>query len=190
MSSSSFTSAPAVVTVPPSPKPGGAPSKSAGNGDLSSSSSSSSSGPFLPVLRVSQLDAYALDNELLDVVFLKQLQKCVDIFNEQMSVQYKEEMTLFLEALFWYHTIRVDKPTPGMEMMNVTKILNAGHVGLVEHMGDDLTVVNAARVSFNKESEWDYDEELLSRVRGSNWQSDRLRNEFKKYLKLHSLACG
>jgi len=126
--SSSLTSAPAVVTVPPSPKPGDLPSKSAGNGDVSSSSSSSSSssGPFLPVLRVSQLDAYALDNELLDVVFLKQLQKCVDIFNEQMSVQYKEEMTLFLEALFWYHTIRVDAPTPGMEMMNVTFVDNKG----------------------------------------------------------------
>lgn len=28
-------------------------------------------------------------------------------------------------------------------------------VDLIEHMGSDLTVVNAARVSFNKESEWD-----------------------------------
>ena len=28
-------------------------------------------------------------------------------------------------------------------------------VTLVDHMGSDLTVVNAARVSFNKESEWD-----------------------------------
>ena len=62
----------------------------------------------------SAINAYALDNELLDVVFLKQLQKCVDIFNEQMSVQYKEEMTLFLEALFGT-TIRVDKPTPGWD---------------------------------------------------------------------------
>ncbi len=26
------------------------------------------------------------------------------------------------------------------------------------HMGNDLTVVNAARVSFGKESEWDYEE--------------------------------
>lgn len=29
-------------------------------------------------------------------------------------------------------------------------------VTLVDHMGSDLTVVNAARVSFDKESEWDY----------------------------------
>jgi len=67
-----------------------------------------------------------------------------------------------------------------MEMMNVTKILNAGHVELVDHMGNDLTVVNAARVSFNKESQWTYDEEAMERVQGSNWQSDRLREEFKK----------
>jgi len=32
-------------------------------------------------------------------------------------------------------------------------VLNCGHVEYVSHMGDDLTVVNAARVSFNKESE-------------------------------------
>tara|TARA_R100001509_G_scaffold165332_1_gene146458 strand:+ start:4970 stop:5710 length:741 start_codon:yes stop_codon:yes gene_type:complete len=65
-------------------------------------------------------------------------------------------------------------------MTNVTKILNAGHVELVDHMGNDLTVVNAARVSFNKESEWTYDEEAMERIKGSNWQSDRLREEFKK----------
>ena len=29
-------------------------------------------------------------------------------------------------------------------------------VDLIDHMGSDLTVVNAARVSFNKESEWKY----------------------------------
>lgn len=33
-------------------------------------------------------------------------------------------------------------------------ILDAGHVSYVSHMGSDLTVVNAARVSFNKESNW------------------------------------
>jgi len=66
-----------------------------------------------------------------------------------------------------------------MEMMNVTKILNAGHVELVDHMGNDLTVVNAARVSFNKESEWAYDEEAMKKIQGSNWQADKLRNEFK-----------
>ena len=59
-------------------------------------------------------------------------------------------------------------------------VLNAGSVALVDNMGDDLTVVNAARVSFDKESEWDYDEEGMSRVSGTNWQSNRLRQEFKR----------
>lgn len=36
------------------------------------------------------------------------------------------------------------------------EVLDHGHVQYVEHMGTDLTVVNAARVSFNKESSWDY----------------------------------
>jgi thymidylate synthase (FAD) len=35
-------------------------------------------------------------------------------------------------------------------------VLDKGHVELISHMGDDLTVVNAARVSFNKQSEWDH----------------------------------
>jgi len=34
-------------------------------------------------------------------------------------------------------------------------VLNCGHVEYVDHLGNDLTVVNAARVSFNKESDWD-----------------------------------
>jgi thymidylate synthase (FAD) len=36
-------------------------------------------------------------------------------------------------------------------------LLDHGFVDLVDYMGDDLTVVNAARVSFNKESDWDSD---------------------------------
>jgi len=31
-------------------------------------------------------------------------------------------------------------------------------VTLVDSMGTDLTIVNSARVSFNKESNWDYDD--------------------------------
>jgi len=38
--------------------------------------------------------------------------------------------------------------------MKIT-VLDHGHVEYVTHMGNDLTVVNAARVSFNKESELD-----------------------------------
>jgi thymidylate synthase (FAD) len=48
--------------------------------------------------------------------------------------------------------------------MKKTKIniLDYGHVEYVEHMGSDLTVVNAARVSFNKESDWSVDEDTLA----------------------------
>jgi len=42
------------------------------------------------------------------------------------------------------------------EKINV--IDNVGFVQYVSHMGTDLTVVNAARVSFNKMSEWDGEE--------------------------------
>jgi thymidylate synthase (FAD) len=38
--------------------------------------------------------------------------------------------------------------------MTKIQVLDKGHVEYVMHMGDDLTVVNAARVSFNKESAW------------------------------------
>jgi thymidylate synthase (FAD) len=36
-------------------------------------------------------------------------------------------------------------------------VLDRGHVDLIDYMGSDLSVVNAARVSFNKESYWDSD---------------------------------
>lgn len=39
------------------------------------------------------------------------------------------------------------------------KVLDEGFVEYVSHMGDDLTVVNAARVSFAKESEWVMDQD-------------------------------
>ncbi|MET3211648.1 UNVERIFIED_CONTAM: thymidylate synthase (FAD) [Paenibacillus sp. PvR008] len=36
--------------------------------------------------------------------------------------------------------------------MSVIKVLNEGYVRLIDHMGSDLTVVNAARVSYAKQS--------------------------------------
>jgi thymidylate synthase (FAD) len=39
--------------------------------------------------------------------------------------------------------------------MKKIDVLDKGHVEYVDHMGSDLTVVNAARVSFNKESDWE-----------------------------------
>lgn len=38
----------------------------------------------------------------------------------------------------------------------MSKVLDKGEVSYVDHMGSDLMVVNAARVSFAKESSWDY----------------------------------
>lgn len=43
-------------------------------------------------------------------------------------------------------------------------VLDKGFVQYVMHMGDDLTVVNAARVSFHKESEWDVERDWRMQV--------------------------
>jgi len=40
-------------------------------------------------------------------------------------------------------------------MNNRKNVLDAGFVEYVDHMGSDLSIVNAARVSFNKESTWE-----------------------------------
>jgi thymidylate synthase (FAD) len=54
------------------------------------------------------------------------------------------------------------------------RVLDKGHVGLVDHMGSDLTVCNAARVSFNNETEWCRDEEVVTRLAetGSNYHEE------------------
>lgn len=41
-------------------------------------------------------------------------------------------------------------------------VLDKGHIQYMDHMGTDLTVVNAARVSFDKESEWTYIDEYIN----------------------------
>ena len=46
------------------------------------------------------------------------------------------------------------------------KVLDHGFVEYVDHMGDDLTIVNAARVSFNKESSWDGEQHWTGAVKG------------------------
>ena len=94
MSTTTVTSSPAVVTAPSAPKPGGG-GKNGDDDDILSSSTSSSSSLF-PVLRVSQLDAHALDDELVESILLKQLQKCFDCVNDRVGAHYKEEMKLFL----------------------------------------------------------------------------------------------
>jgi thymidylate synthase (FAD) len=62
------------------------------------------------------------------------------------------------------------------------RVLDNGFVQYVSHMGDDLTVVNAARVSFNKESEefGERDEKLISYLAKHNhWTPFTSTNNFK-----------
>lgn len=51
-------------------------------------------------------------------------------------------------------------------------------VQLIDTMGDDLTVVNAARVSFDKKSEWEYD--------GDGWTLNDKDRKLIKYLAKHN----
>ena len=55
------------------------------------------------------------------------------------------------------------------------KVLDKGHVELVDHMGTDLTVCNAARVSFNKESEWGLDFDAIARLKSCPYNKDDVR---------------
>ena len=54
-------------------------------------------------------------------------------------------------------------------------VLDNGFVQYVDHLGNDLTVVNAARVSFHKESDWDDD---------ANWKGMQLKILSEKDKKL------
>jgi len=47
------------------------------------------------------------------------------------------------------------------------KVLDHGHVEYVAHMGSDLMVCNAARVSFAKETDWEVDEAAADRLAAS-----------------------
>ncbi len=44
-------------------------------------------------------------------------------------------------------------------MKQTINVLDKGHVEYIEHMGSDLMVANAARVSFAKTSEWETTED-------------------------------
>lgn len=50
--------------------------------------------------------------------------------------------------------------------MKKIDVLDKGFVEYIDHMGDDLTVVNAARVSFNKESYWDGERNWTGAIEG------------------------
>ena len=45
----------------------------------------------------------------------------------------------------------------------------------MDHMGSDLTVCNAARVSFNKESEWGLDFDAIARLKSCPYDKDDVR---------------
>ena len=55
------------------------------------------------------------------------------------------------------------------------KVLDKGHVELMDHMGTDLTVCNAARVSFNKESEWGLDFDAIERLKSCPYNKNDVR---------------
>ena len=61
------------------------------------------------------------------------------------------------------------------------KIANI-EVSYVQHCGSDLQVANAARVSFDKESDWEWDEEFLEFMEGVLKPSDA---KLLKYLATH-----
>ena len=55
------------------------------------------------------------------------------------------------------------------------EVLDKGHVELMDHMGSDLTVCNAARVSFNKESEWGLDFDAIERLKSCPYNKNDVR---------------
>ena len=68
--------------------------------------------------------------------------------------------------------------------MKQVKVLDKGHVDYVDHMGTDLTVCNAARVSFNNESEWGLDFDAIERLKSCPYNKDDVRMLKDKDVKL------
>ena len=65
-------------------------------------------------------------------------------------------------------------------------VLGEGKVDLIDYMGTDLTVVNSARVSFNKEAEWGTDHEAIERFKesGTHYTPDMVQKLSDKDVKL------
>jgi len=68
-------------------------------------------------------------------------------------------------------------------MITNVVVLDTGFVQYVDHMGDDLTIANAARVSFNKQSDWEGEQHWTGSVSGKRL-SDR-DQKLIKYLATH-----
>lgn len=62
--------------------------------------------------------------------------------------------------------------------MKKIDVLDKGFVEYVDHMGSDLTVVNSARVSFDNQSQWDYDNLALSKI-NTNISKQSIKEEFR-----------
>jgi thymidylate synthase (FAD) len=61
--------------------------------------------------------------------------------------------------------------------MKKIDVLDKGYVEYIDHLGDDLTVVNAARVSFNKQSDWDGEQDWKG-----EWKNKALSDKDKKLI--------
>ena len=64
------------------------------------------------------------------------------------------------------------------ESMRRVDVLDKGHVDYIDHMGSDITVVNAARVSFNTRSEYELDMEGFERIQVGNGNKEKYKTEF------------
>ena len=69
-------------------------------------------------------------------------------------------------------------------MKQQIRVLDKGHVDYVDHMGTDLTVCNAARVSFNAETEWGLDFDAIERLKSCPYDKDDVRLLKDKDVKL------
>ncbi|MBA0812295.1 hypothetical protein Gohar_026274, partial [Gossypium harknessii] len=72
----------------------------------------------ISISRVNQFDAARLDIEL-SAMLKEQLVKVFSLMKPGMLFQYEPELDAFLEFLIWRFSIWVDKPTPGIALMNL-----------------------------------------------------------------------
>ncbi|XP_057454343.1 peroxisome biogenesis protein 2 isoform X2 [Lotus japonicus] len=70
------------------------------------------------ISRVNQVDAARLDVEM-SAMLKEQLVKVFALMKPGMLFQYEAELDAFLEFLIWRFSIWVDKPTPGIALMNL-----------------------------------------------------------------------
>ncbi|XAR68481.1 hypothetical protein NMG60_11003612 [Bertholletia excelsa] len=72
----------------------------------------------ISISRVNQVDAQRLDIEM-SAMLKEQLVKVFSLMKPGLLFQYEPELDAFLEFLIWRFSIWVDKPTPGIALMNL-----------------------------------------------------------------------